>query len=215
MFNNLQAVRHLPASAQLEYRTLVTRMRNLEKQKTSRHQIRPTITINNQQQQSSLKVIPFTVTIPNDQANVNDETTNPLSNNISTIGDLKITLKNTGDRVIQTCNNSSSSTNKPDSLMKQVLVKNISMQVQKQNEITKQETNIDNKPLKSKNVPLISKSNLIKMKQITVENNKLDSCIIKNVVKRLPLPLPEIAKMSDDDKRNVLKTAENDYVEHR
>lgn len=213
----------MPASAQLEYRTLVTRMRNLEKQKTIRQQTsRPSVKNLNQPKSSKLEVIPFTVTIPNDQANVN----NADDNSNAKIGDLKITLNNTGDRLIQTCttNNSTSTTNniiptsvKADSLMKQVLVKNVSIKVQQQNALALQQkkqkqqlqdTKINNDATKTEILNSIPVK--MKKKQIIISNENSKS----NIPKRLQLP-SNVEKMADEDKKNLLKTAEKNYIQHR
>lgn len=205
-------------------------MRNLEKQKTIRQQTRPTITNLNHQQQSTsstLKVIPFTVTIPNDQVNI-DNNYEKISS--SPIGDLKITLKNTGDRVIQTCstNNTTTANNmqtptKSDSLVKQVLVKNVSIKVQKQNALAQQQQQEHEQESKINTNLKSNLSTMTKMEKSIITPSKLKKKPIivdnlinsqSNVAKRLP-PLPDVAKMPDEDKQNLLKTAEKDYIQHR
>lgn len=226
-----QAVRHLPASAQLEYRTLVNRMRNLEKQKTNKLQSVSTPNLNPiqkqylQHQQSPHKLMPFTVTIPNDQRK-------PITSlpDRKPTGELKITLKNTGDRLIQTFGSTNSNVTtaatKPDSLMKKVLVKNVSLKVQKQ-------LNAQDNPAKSMSAtttvtqppPLklvIPKTetirNTIKSTNTDVSKAKAKKIANDTMVQSEPvkqLPLSDVSKMNEEQKRDALTAAEKDYTQHR
>lgn len=224
----------MPASAQLEYRTLINRMRNLEKQKTIKQQSPLTTNFNANQNQHpqqpspSHPLIPFTVTIPNNQrktiTSIPDRNTGPT-------GELKITLKNTGDRLIQTSSATSTHNNvthvKPDSLMKKVLVKNVSLKVQKQRHAQDMPAkSISSPPTLKVIIPTPQNSQIAikqssktddiaqkpKPKKIIVDKSSVK--LPNEVVQKLP-PMPDLSQMSEGEKRKALTAAEKNYTEHR